>query len=104
MRIVSIEEVSFGDGGQLSVRPSLEAGEDLAFIWCAANGVRWHAVQRRLVHVPDSSPAPAAWFGRILSASGDEYGYLLAATQATRWIGVPTQARESMDRLALANK
>jgi hypothetical protein len=95
MRIVSIEEVSYGEGGQLSVRPSLEAGEDMAFIWRAANGVRWDAVQRRLVHVPDSSPDPAAWFDRILSASRG---------QATRWIGVPTQAREAMDRLALANR
>jgi hypothetical protein len=104
MRIVSIEEVSCGEGDQLSVRPSLEAGEDMAFIWRAANGVRWDAAQRRLVHVPDSSPDSAAWFGRILSASRDEYGYQLAVTQATRWIGVPTQAREAMDRLALANR
>jgi hypothetical protein len=104
MRIVAIEAVSYGEGGQLSVRPSLEAGEDMAFIWRAANGVRWDAAQRRLVHVPDSSPDPAAWFGRIISASRDEYGYQLAITQATRWIGVPTQARKAMESLALANK
>ena len=105
MRVVSIEEVSYGEGGDLSVRPSLETGEDMAFIWRAANGVRWDDIQRRLVHVADSSsPDPAAWFDRILSAARGEYGYQLVLTQATRWIGVPTQAREAMDRLARANR
>lgn len=100
MTTVSIAEVALQPNGSLSIRPALHEKESMEFIWRAANGVRWDAASRSLVHVSDSAPDPLAWFSRILFASEGEYGYALAVTPHTRWIGVPRDAQAAMERFA----
>jgi Integron Cassette Protein Hfx_Cass5 len=83
MRTVQIDLVEIDPEQQLLVRPRLSPGEDFAFIYRTATGVRWDSIARALTPVPGSAPAHQDWFKRIVEAVRGEYGCALVAAPET---------------------
>ena len=86
-------------GGHLHVEPALPPGEDMRFIYRAADGVTWNDATGTLFPMEDRSSDHVAWFGRILDAAREEYGIALEITDRTAWRDVPADVAAALAAL-----
>ncbi len=97
MRCVTISRVRIIEMGDLQVSPMLAPGEDLRFIFRAANGVGWNSSRGALeTHVGVSGAAMA--LRRIIEAARSEYGIHLVTDAATEWMAVSPAMREQLEK------
>ena len=100
MRSRPIEEVSVSAEDGLRICPQLAQFETFSYIYRAAAGIRWLESCRCL-----GASEPARWehielFKHIIAIVESECGETLTLTANTRWLGVPTKVRKSLQSCA----
>ena len=97
MREEPIAEVGINNDGGLYVRPARRL--DFEHVYRAGMGVYWRPSDGALYGPPPREWSYADWFRQILSALTCEYGVALKLTKTTSWVGLPDDARRSIEAL-----
>ncbi len=92
-----ITDVEIDAEGRLRIRL---AKQDLSQIWRAAAEIGWDPETRALYGPKPREWSYAKWFQHLVAAACDEYGVTLRLSPETRWLNVPLDIRNAIERLS----
>ena len=97
MKLVEVDRLAIGNGGELLIHPSLAEDEEFCFIYRSASGVQWDEEGRCLCCPAPREWSYAQWFEQTVAAVISEYRCQLALTESTNWCNVPEEVRAEIE-------